>query len=1267
VENADGSWIYYEYDASGRTVTEYRSYADIPITEKGQARRTVYSHDPAAVGGDSDAPEDRNRPRVITESIRGVTVSKTFHSYRNSGEERTEITEICTVPSAAFGDASNLRTVRVRHSETAEGYAAGRVKRLENPDGTVISYTYENGVYDSVSRTFTPGSGDFIRETAVHGTVSSPEGTAFRTLKETAVKDVFGHTLLTEEYVYTGSAYEHVSWKSFVYDDFGRTVRTDDSAGRVTETEWTCCGKESETAEDGVRTAYTHDALKRVKTETRPGPRGNIVTTYTYDASGRTVSETVTGGTLSLSVSREYDTAGRLLSETDSRGLTTVYDYENGGRIKTVTRPGGITEITENHADGKIRSVTGTGVIPVFYEYGVNPDSTRSARITQAVSGGALREETVTDMAGRTVRTEKPGQEGPEISETFYSAQGRISRTAAPGRADMLHDYDETGSTVTTALDVNANGLTDLSGDDRVTRSETLYVQDSGWWRRRTESVLLQSGSPVFTVTGITQERLSGFASGVISETRTADAHGNVTNVRTAADRASATVTVTADYPDSDIDGTSVTVSGFLQSETDKTGLTVTYAYDALGRRTQTADPKTGTVITHYNSQGQVSAVAAPAGQSVTYGYDPVTGRKISETDAAGKITRYAYNDRDQVTHIWGDVPVPVRYEYDACGRLWKLHTFRTDAGFTGVQWPADAGTGDVTVWDYDAATGLLSSKIYADGKGVTYTYLSGGRLHTRTWARTVDGSAPVTTYGYDPATGELTDTDYSGDTPDIHFTYDRAGRKKTVTDALGTRTFTCDGLLPDTEILTGLYERIIDYAYETAADGVPGRFSGFSLGSDYQVSYAYEHGRISGLNWQTHGQTGSVSYGYENGLAKNTVFSTGLNVTNTYDPAERYLTQVKNGNTSGTVSQYGYTHDILGRRETVTYSGSAFGNSSYRRFSYNDRSEVISSSAFTGADINDTASPLAPEHRSYTYDPIGNRTAAAVWNDTENIPETAAYTSNAVNQYTEIAAAQTDIPEYDDDGNLLKLSADGPVMSYDGENRLSSVEYEGFLGDVNGDKAVNLADAVTSLQVAAGMTPPGVTAVGDVSADGRIGIEEAVYSLQSAAGIREPAESSRKLVMAYDYMGRRVKKAVYADGQLISETLFVYEGWNLIEEITRRGDTESSRYFVWGLDLSQSLQGAGGVGGLLYMADATASYYYLYDANGNVSQLINAADGSIAAHYEYDPFGNLTAKSGAYADANPFRFSTKYFDGETGLYDFGLSACNKITWSFLW
>lgn len=89
----------------------------------------------------------------------------------------------------------------------------------------------------------------------------------------------------------------------------------------------------------------------------------------------------------------------------------------------------------------------------------------------------------------------------------------------------------------------------------------------------------------------------------------------------------------------------------------------------------------------------------------------------------------------------------------------------------------------------------------------------------------------------------------------------------------------------------------------------------------------------------------------------------------------------------------------------------------------------------------------------------------------------------------------------------------------------------------------------------------------------------------------------------------------------------------------------------MWGLDLSGSLQGAGGIGGLLLWKNNRGSFLYLYDANGNVGQLVNAATGAIAARYEYDPFGNTLVADGPEALNNPYRYSTKYFDVETRLY----------------
>jgi len=51
---------------------------------------------------------------------------------------------------------------------------------------------------------------------------------------------------------------------------------------------------------------------------------------------------------------------------------------------------------------------------------------------------------------------------------------------------------------------------------------------------------------------------------------------------------------------------------------------------------------------------------------------------------------------------------------------------------------------------------------------------------------------------------------------------------------------------------------------------------------------------------------------------------------------------------------------------------------------------------------------------------------------------------------------------------------------------------------------------------------------------------------------------------------------------------------------------------------------------------------------------LVSAADGSVAARYEYGPFGELIRATGPMAKVNPFRFSTKYQDEETGLVYYG-------------
>jgi len=55
----------------------------------------------------------------------------------------------------------------------------------------------------------------------------------------------------------------------------------------------------------------------------------------------------------------------------------------------------------------------------------------------------------------------------------------------------------------------------------------------------------------------------------------------------------------------------------------------------------------------------------------------------------------------------------------------------------------------------------------------------------------------------------------------------------------------------------------------------------------------------------------------------------------------------------------------------------------------------------------------------------------------------------------------------------------------------------------------------------------------------------------------------------------------------------------------------------------------------------------------------VNAANGSLAAEYEYDPFGQVIRATGPMAKANPFRFSTKYQDDDSGLNYYGYRFYN--------
>ncbi|MCG8409634.1 MAG: RHS repeat-associated core domain-containing protein, partial [Phycisphaerales bacterium] len=660
------------------------------------------------------------------------------------------------------------------------------------------------------------------------------------------------------------------------------------------------------------------------------------------------------------------------------------------------------------------------------------------------------------------------------------------------------------------------------------------------------------------------------------------------------------------------------THNGLVQETITQTGLTYKYIYDAIGRRIKTNDPRTGESLVHYNAKGQVDWIRDAALKFTSFAYDANSGRRTSVTNPGGKKTYYAYDNAafGQLHRIWGHVPQPVEFEYNTTyGHLFKMRTYRS-GDFTQSTWPSQPPTPDETRWDRDGVSGLLTRKVYPDTTQVKYVYNDYSALKSRDWARGPISIVGETSYTYDPDTGQLTNIDYTDATPDIALTYDRLGRIATVTDALGTHTFTYNAKLQleSEEIAGSIYDATITRQYDDdTVNGVPGRYDGFGIGmdtgnwnDDFQATYLFDtHGRLNHVGGTALPDSG-VDYTFllNSDLIEKIQYKansvTFAETVRNYESTRDLLTSVENKWGTTVISKYDYAYDNLRRRTSVVNKEKAFDDHSQvalSLYTYNDRNELTRSKRHQGTDPQQPGPAVIGQDFEYAYDPIGNRDTSSIDGGTATD-----YTTNNVNQYT-ATANPAETFTYDADGNMT--ADDDLTYTYDMENRLISV-----------------ADSQGTI-----------------------------------------------LEFTYDYRGRRVRKVEHdpdpVNGGVIEDTRFVYDGWNVVLELDGQDNNAILRKYAWGLDLSTSIQGAGGIGGLLAVEDTDGTvatnddtpYLYLYDGNGNVGQLMDFSDTqtlAIAAHYEYDPYGKAIVSTGSYAGDNPFRFSTKYWDDESEFYYYG-------------
>jgi RHS repeat-associated protein len=152
---------------------------------------------------------------------------------------------------------------------------------------------------------------------------------------------------------------------------------------------------------------------------------------------------------------------------------------------------------------------------------------------------------------------------------------------------------------------------------------------------------------------------------------------------------------------------------------------------------------------------------------------------------------------------------------------------------------------------------------------------------------------------------------------------------------------------------------------------------------------------------------------------------------------------------------------------------------------------------------------------------------------------------------------------------------------------------------------------------------------------------------------LRWGCEESRKktavgsgVSFKYDPFGRRIYKL-----SSTATSVYAYDGDNIIEETNASGAVVAR--YSQGLNIDEPLA----------MSRSSATSFYNADGLGSITSLANAA-GALAQTYTFDSFGKQTASTGSLT--NPFQYTGRESDSETGLYYYRARYCDPTIGRFL-
>jgi YD repeat-containing protein len=555
--------------------------------------------------------------------------------------------------SAAFADngATTVVTNALGHVTTAAYDTAGRVSRVTDPKNNSISYGYDaNGnvtsvtkrlksdlrnpdlvfvktcAYDKLNRLTNiadnaantascayDSRGNVVKSTDARGIVSQIEYDGLsRPTRSGRDMDNDGNAFGAADIVSLqsydansrplGATDANTNTTSYAYDSLNRRVAVTNADGTVSSVAYDILGNvTSATDANGTVVAYAYDSAGRLTDKIiTPGAGVAASTTveeYAYDGMSRTVSAVNNSSTNSFT----YDSLSRLLTETQN-GLTVTNTYDAAGNRLTIAYPGGRT-LGYTYDAGTI--MRGNECLRPFW------------MVHEECTSVTLLADTSGDTLGLLATNHYIGDllERRDNRNNTFTSVSYLNYTRLP--ASISNRYTSTGAVI----------------------AATTYAYDAA---------LNQTGK-IRTYPGLTKATTYAYdAANRLSNTVVTTNAVQTANITYTLDKAGNRLNVTGDnHPGTyTLDATTPEPADFQENQYSTTpigGLT----YDKNGNRTALSSGGLPQQTYAYDYANQLVGYSnLMTGASVTYAYDAL-GRRIQKTVSPGgttNITKFVYD-----------------------------------------------------------------------------------------------------------------------------------------------------------------------------------------------------------------------------------------------------------------------------------------------------------------------------------------------------------------------------------------------------------------------------------------------------------------------------------------------------------------------------------------------------------------------------------------------------------------------------------------------